>query len=917
MPRTLRPTGPSLPGPLSPPAFDLAHPATRARWLDIALAILFLSLTFLLGIFPLHDTDFWWHLRTGDLIRDSGNVPRVDPYLFGGAADKPWIDLHWLFQVLLSFGYELGGIDLLNLAKCAITTAGVALLLFTRRPGWPLWIRILAWIPPLLLLAGRMYVRPETLSFLYMSIFLSVIFHWRARPALALLLPFVQLLWVNTQGLFVLGPVLLVFGFLDLLLLREPPELGRRGWSLILGSCLAVGLACLINPYGLRGALFPLELLGTMGNPIFESIGELKPLPTFIREASWSNVPLRIHLSCLALGVASFLLPILGRIVSRLRSFAPSAKSRASTRTRRATNKVPKSKLRAAATENPTWRLRPFRLLLFVTFGILSWKATRNSHQFAAITGAVSAWNFGEWAASWIRTQHDSLPGYRKSHRASVFVLAILSLLIVFVASGRYYAWLGEGRAVGLGEQPLVFPHAAARLSQSPGMPDRSVCFHNGHSAVWIYHNGPDKKTYADARLEVIGPALYQEYHELQQRLALNRGWEERLAEMGNPSLLLDLSQLDSALLTARALDSPHWSCIHFDPIASVFVHRSFPASQNPVDFSRRHFEPDPSTDPADSPSRVALARICRDLAAQIETRLDLAAQLNLLGRGYAHRALLDQGVESQAWKRLGLLEQQRLRLTPTQLSGRFRAPFDPLLDPPLLRATYALESAREDLPDDFSTLVTLLSLYQAQGLTERAYPIADRIVSLTPRNPTQRLVADSLRPQLPALRDQANAPIAREWSNLNELNSVVERLLNAGQAQVAAEVLALARPALERSWAETDRLATLWLRLSTPATARIIWQSARNVPRPALQNSRVGWTYLIEEDYTDARNHFEQALFTEPALFEAAIGLALLELDAGHREPAIRRIDDALKLAPDSASRAQLQEWRELADPR
>ena len=130
---------------------------------DFALLAAFLALTFLLGMFPLKDTDFWWHLKTGDLIRQTGRVPTVDPFIYS-VQGQPWIDLHWGFQVLLSWGYALGGIVALNLAKCVITCAAVLLLVTAKRCDWPLWVMLLAWLPALLVLSGRMYVRPEKIG---------------------------------------------------------------------------------------------------------------------------------------------------------------------------------------------------------------------------------------------------------------------------------------------------------------------------------------------------------------------------------------------------------------------------------------------------------------------------------------------------------------------------------------------------------------------------------------------------------------------------------------------------------------------------------------------------------------------------------------------------------------------------------
>src|SRR5437868_14987463 len=97
-----------------------------ARFADGCLMALFLALTFLLGVFPLKDTDFWWHLRTGEIIRATGAVPKTDCYTFT-VPDHPWIDLHWLYQVALSWAYDHGGIVAPNLSNCAITCAAVFL----------------------------------------------------------------------------------------------------------------------------------------------------------------------------------------------------------------------------------------------------------------------------------------------------------------------------------------------------------------------------------------------------------------------------------------------------------------------------------------------------------------------------------------------------------------------------------------------------------------------------------------------------------------------------------------------------------------------------------------------------------------------------------------------------------------------
>ena len=145
------------------------RPSLGLQVIDVTLVSLFLALTFLLGIFPLKDADYFWHLRTGDLIRKTGEIPRVDFYTFTRQG-TPWIDLHWIFQVGISWLNEHGGVPALTLAKSAITCLAVLLLITARRRSWPIWAMVLAWLPALLVLSGRMYVRPETLSLLYLAV---------------------------------------------------------------------------------------------------------------------------------------------------------------------------------------------------------------------------------------------------------------------------------------------------------------------------------------------------------------------------------------------------------------------------------------------------------------------------------------------------------------------------------------------------------------------------------------------------------------------------------------------------------------------------------------------------------------------------------------------------------------------------
>ena len=364
-------SSPSMPKRKRKPLVDHSGKSNRdglgARLADGAILLWFLALTFLLGVFRQRDMDIWWHLRTGRWIRDHAAVPQQDFFTFG-AADQPWIDLHWGFEVVASLLYDRGGMVALQLAKCAVTTLALFVLIGSRKRSWPLWGMALAWLPALALLGGRMYVRPETLTLLWLSIFLAVLFRMREHPWLMCILPIVQVLWVNTQGLFILGPIVLTFALLNAALAPGSFSKEKRVWRwIVLAASGATFAACLVNPWFIEGALFPWRLAETMANPIFSNtIAELTPIPTFLRQNGFGAFMLRLHFFVMALGALSF---IALASASFGRDDAPTRKSK-NKKAHEFGNKYEK------AVRGSGW---VFRLLLYLAFSVLSLRDAQQS----------------------------------------------------------------------------------------------------------------------------------------------------------------------------------------------------------------------------------------------------------------------------------------------------------------------------------------------------------------------------------------------------------------------------------------------------------------------------------------------------------------------------------------------------------
>ena len=258
-----------------------------ARLTDGVLILLMLAATFALGCQELYDSDIWWHLRTGQWIWEHRQVPRLDPFTFS-SADRLWIDLHWLFEILLAKAFAADGtrgMILMAAGTCA-TVLWVALSARDRRG--PAWLAVACWMPALIVMSSRFAPRPELISLLGIAVYLAVLQRSDSTPTLAWVLPFVQVIWVNAHGLFVLGPLILGAYVIDNLTKRTRD---RRWWGHLCGAAVAVGLACLANPYGLSGALFPLELfpkITAWGGSYKSEIIEFMDLREFVRKQTVS-----------------------------------------------------------------------------------------------------------------------------------------------------------------------------------------------------------------------------------------------------------------------------------------------------------------------------------------------------------------------------------------------------------------------------------------------------------------------------------------------------------------------------------------------------------------------------------------------------------------------------------------------------
>jgi tetratricopeptide (TPR) repeat protein len=288
------------------------------------LTALLTAIAFLLGCYEMADSDIWWHLSGGRWILEHGRVPHLDPFTFG-SEDRVWVDIHWGFQVLMSGVYRWGGVAGLILAAASAAGLTFVVAVTARRREWPIALGLLCWVPALILMSWRFDPRPEIFTLLYIACFLAILWRVDQRPALVWILPLLQIAWVNSQGLFLLGPILVAFYLCDkafTYLSRRwrggtRVSLAERAWCLqVSAGALAVVGACFLNPYLVDGVRFPFELFPKVtqpGNIYKEYIDELASPRQLLERSADNDWYLRnLYLLLLILPV-SFLLPALWR----------------------------------------------------------------------------------------------------------------------------------------------------------------------------------------------------------------------------------------------------------------------------------------------------------------------------------------------------------------------------------------------------------------------------------------------------------------------------------------------------------------------------------------------------------------------------------------------------------------------------
>ncbi len=498
---------------MKPPSPSSAQGRPRALTVQRLITLLFPIAVFAMAVQPAADGDTWWHLKSGQLIWESGEMLRTDPFSHT-MAGQPWINHGWLAQVIFWPVYQIGGLAGLSLLVAVLVTAAWALV-YERCEGQP-YVAAFAALLGAIASSVIWTARPQIITLLLASITAWLLDRFRRTgTGWVWLIPPLVAVWANCHGGWVVALILLgchVIGeSLDRLV--GAGDAAGPNWRTVrtlVAVAVASALLAGLNPYGFRMWVYPLETV---------NIG---PLQAFIQE--WSSPD--FHRLIFHPFIWLLLLALAAMALSRRRA---------------------------------SW----IDLALVAAFGYLSLLAGRNVALFALVTAPILADYGSDALRAWPQLRPIVHPPLRPPNRLQVALNATLLGLVVLGAGAKTLVVLARVDDATVWGEGL--PVAAVDwLAGNPQSGQMLNSYNWGGYLIWALY--PDEPVFVDGRTDLysLDSRILEDYATVHW---IRPGWREVLDRYGVGFVLTERTGLLDVLLA----ETDDWEQVYADGVASIY----------------------------------------------------------------------------------------------------------------------------------------------------------------------------------------------------------------------------------------------------------------------------------------------------------------------------------------------------------
>lgn len=432
------------------------------RWAIILLA-------FLLGCRHIADTVTLVRIRTGEHLASNGILPPANDVFSYTAAERPWVNLGWLFDLMIAGLHGVGGASALTLFAAVVGGVTFYILHGITRDDLPTWWTSVCVGIALLMANLQFTVLPQLITLLGVAWMLRGLHSWSqfGKQSTLWCLAGSLAVWSNLDPRAFVGWVILLAYLAGMAISQKTGRSGLHADASLKGLAMATGVgfvALMVNPFGWHAVLAPIQLYGIELPALAEYAGRVRlphdlQLVPLLDSAIWKN--LNLHT------VAALLIVIVAAVTSVMNRS----------------------------------RLNVGLFAAYVTVLGLCFACSHELGALALVSCVLASLNGQDWYRANCRQEYTIETLEVLWSRAGRAITVLTFAAIAFLAiSGRLMG--PDGRRVGLGFSPaLAATIEAAKEEVELAPKGRIFTFRLDQADVFLWHGVP---SFVDSRVGVF-----------------------------------------------------------------------------------------------------------------------------------------------------------------------------------------------------------------------------------------------------------------------------------------------------------------------------------------------------------------------------------------------------------------------------